>query len=206
MDGTPGNGNFGSGGIIALSDDGDFVAFNTDATNLSPNLVAGGKIVVKQRSTGIVRRASSINPLGSRASHLSGDGRRLLYLDYGFYLSNNDIVRIYDWETNSNRPAGRPPGVFADNLPCGAELVFLAPPIDYWQRFAISGDGRSLIFASLASNLFPGDTPNSCDLFAQALGPVPQPPTAVPGPSPWWLAVLMGLVFAGAYAAAWRRS
>jgi hypothetical protein len=204
VDGTPGNGSLGSGGIMALSDDGDFVAFNTDATNLGSGLVPGAKIVVKQRSTGIVRRASTVNPFGSIASHLSGDGRRLLYLDYGFYLSNNDIVRVYDWETNTNRPAGRPPGVFADNLPCGAGLVFQAPPIDYWQRIAISGDGRSLIFASLASNLFPGDTPNSCDLFAQALGPVPQPPTAVSGLNSPLLALLFVLVFAGGCTAAWR--
>jgi hypothetical protein len=63
------------------------------------------------------------------------------------------------------------------------------------QRFAISGDGRTLVFNSPASNLVPDDRPG-CDLFVQTLGPVPQPATPVLGPNRVWLAVLallMGL-------------
>jgi hypothetical protein len=190
--GEPGNSS--SGEMFALSDDGDFVAFITLASNLGTGLPTGSKLVVKQRSTGTVRLASSINQLGSIAPHLSADGRRLLYLDYGFFLSN-DIVRVYDWETNTNRAVARPLAMPPNALPCGTDLIFQSPPRNYLQRIAISGDGRTLAFASLASNLVPDDRPG-CDLYVQTLGPVPQPATPVPGPNQVWivaLALLTGL-------------
>ena len=201
VNGSPGNGF--SGGYFSISDDGDVLAFTTSATDLAPGLLPGPKIVVKQRSTGTVRRASSINPLGSIAPHLSGDGRRLVYLDYAFVLTN-DIVRIYDWETNSNRAVALPVGGLPNALPCGARTLFDLPPRDYWQRIGISGDGRTLVFASLASNYFPGDNPGTCDLFFQSLGPVPQPPTPVDGPSGLWLWLLIGLLALGGIEAARR--
>jgi hypothetical protein len=190
--GEPGNSS--SGGMFALSDDADFVAFITLATNLGTGLPPGSKMVVKQRSTGMVRRASSINGLGSIAPQLSADGRRLLYLDYGFYLSN-DIVQIYDWETNTNRAVARPLTTPPNMRPCGTDLIFQMPPRNFWQRIAISGDGRTLVFASPASNLVPDDRPG-CDLYVQRLGPVPQSATPVPGPNRAWivaLALLTGL-------------
>lgn len=198
--GNPGNGS--SGGEIALSDDADFVAFTTLATNFGAGLPPGSKMVVKQRSTGMVRRASSINPLGSIAPHLSADGRRLLFLDYGFY-SSNDIVRIYDWETNTNRAIARPLTTPPNARPCGTNLVFPFPTIDYWQRIAISGDGRTLVFASSATNLVPDDRPG-CDLYVQTLGPVPQPAMPVPGPNRAWIVALAFLIGITAVVAASR--
>jgi hypothetical protein len=189
--GDPGDG--GSGGFHhAVSDDGDFIAFVTGANNIGP---PGRKTVLMQRSTGIVRRVGSLNSLGWIGPHLSGDGRRLVYLDYAFF-SSNDIMRVYDWETNSNRAVARPLAALPDARPCGTELFGPNPPVDYWQRFAISGDGRTLVFASFARNLVPVDTPG-CDLFVQALGPVPQPATPVPGPNPAWLVLLAALVVVG---------
>lgn len=191
LDGSPSGGS--SGGYFSINSDGDLIAFTTSSIDLAPGLPPGGKIVIKQRSTGIVRRASSINPLGSIAPHLSSDGRRLVYLDYAFFFTN-DIVRVFDWETNSNRAVALPAGQLPNALPCGARLFFQLPPSDYWQRIGISGDGRTLVFASLATNYFPGDNPETCDLFVQSLGPVPQPPTPVDGPNRMWLALLAGLL------------
>lgn len=196
--GEPGDGPSG-GQRYAVSDNGDFIAFATSANNIGP---PGRKTVVKQRSTGMVRVASSLNSLGSIGHHLSGDGRRLVYLDYAFFQSN-DIVRVFDWETNTNRAVARPLTMPPDALPCGTDLFFGNPPSHYTQRIAISGDGRTLIFASLASNLVPGDNPG-CDLFVQTLGPVPQPPTPVDGPSRLWLWLLVGLLALGGMVAARR--
>jgi Tol biopolymer transport system component len=189
-DGTPGNFTSGIDGFFSISDDGDFIAFVTAASNLLPTVGPPGAIVVKQRSTGIYRRASSLAPNG--APVLSGDGRRLIYIDYGFA----DIARIYDWETNTSRPAvGAPNGAPNASL-CDARLIFNSPRGDLQQLVAISGDGRTIVFPSLASNLVPSDVPNTCDLFVRQLGPVPQPATPVHGPNRVWLAVLallMGL-------------
>jgi hypothetical protein len=166
-----------SGGDVALSWSGEFIGFTTLSSDLAPGLGPGLKVVIKQNSTGMIRRVSSINPLGSIAPHLSGDGRRLLYLDYDFYLPSFDIMRLYDWDTDTNRVIGRPSNVLPTNAPCGARLFLQSPPADYWQRLAISGDGRTIVFASLSSNFFPGDTPDSCDLFVQSIAgnPAPQP-------------------------------
>lgn len=189
--GEPGDGPSG-GQRYAVSDDGDFIAFATSANNIGP---PGRKTVIMQRSTGIVRRASTLNSLGSIGQHLSGDGRRLVYLDYAFFLSN-DIVRVYDWETNTNRAVARSLTMPPDARPCGTDLMFQSPPSNYWQRLAISGDGRTLVFNSLASNLVPDDRPG-CDLFVQTLGPVPQPAMPVPSLGPRWSflsALLLALV------------
>lgn len=188
--GEPGDGPSG-GQRYAVSDDGNFIAFATSANNIGP---PGRKTVIMQRSTGLVRQVG-LNSLGSLGQHLSGDGRRLVYLDYAFVLSN-DIVRVYDWETNSNRAVARPLAGPPDFRPCGADFSFPSPPSDYLQRIAISGDGRTLVFNSPASNLVPDDRPG-CDLFVQTLGSVPQPATPVPGPSPMWLALLTTLLFFG---------
>jgi hypothetical protein len=51
-----------------------------------------------------------------------------------------------------------------------------------------------LVFNSRASNFFPGDELGSCDLFAQRLGPVPQPALPVPGPAGPMLVILAALV------------
>lgn len=199
--GDPGDG--GSGGDrFAVSDDGDFIAFATNANNIGP---PGRKTVIMQRSTGIVRRVGTLNSLGSLGQHLSGNGRRLVYLDYAFFFSN-DIVRVYDWETNTHRAVARPLAALPDARPCGTDLFFQNPPVDYWQRIALSGDGRTLVFASLASNLVPSDT-LGCDLFVQSLGPVPQPPVAVDavGQGRWPLFALLLMVVAAGAAAIRRR-
>lgn len=199
-DGTPGNGTSGISDFFSISDDGDFVAFVTAASNLLPTVGSPGAIVIKQRSTGIIRRVSTLAPNG--APVLSGDGRRLLYIDYGF----TDIARIYDWETNSSRPAVGAPNGAPDASLCDARLMFNSPRGDLQQRVAISGDGRTIVFPSLASNLVPGDVPNTCDLFVRQLGPVPQPAAPVPGPGPGspWLILLAGFLLLGGIAAARR--
>jgi hypothetical protein len=186
-DGSPGNG--GNTAIaFSISDDGDFVAFFTGATNLLPGGNPPLLIAVKQRSTGILRFAGPQGFAGPRNPVLSGDGRRLLYSVLG---GGGDQLRIYDWETNSIRVASGAPGGIPNGPLCDLNDNFY-----YDNQIALSGDGRTIVYPSMASNLVAGDVPNTCDLFVRQLGPVPQPAMPVVGPNRAWLAalaLLMGL-------------
>jgi hypothetical protein len=195
-DGTPAV--TGTAIAFSISDDGDFVAFRTQGTNLLPGGNPPGSILVRQRATGIVRFVSAGGIRGAVNPLLSGDGRRLLYIVTG---GASDILQIYDWETKSSRAATGAPGGQPDASLCDFNSSFY-----FDHLIAMSGDGRTIVFPSLASNLVPGDVPNTCDLFVRQLGPVPQPAAPVPGPSPTWLFVLaVLLILAGTLAAA-RRS
>ena len=190
-DGTPSQGETPS-----ISDDGDFVAFRTQATNVLPGGNPPRSILVRQRSTGIVRFVSAGGIIGAVNPLLSGDGRRLLYIETG---GVSDILRIYDWETNSSRAATGAPGGQPNAGLCDFNLSF-----SFDHLTAISGDGRTIVFPSLASNLVPGDVPNTCDLFVRQLGPVPQPAAPVPGTGTPWLVVLTGFLLVGGIVAARR--
>lgn len=94
------------------------------------------------------------------------------------------MVRVYDWETNRNRAASGAMTGSPNAIPCDSDLIFNGPRGDIQQLVAISGDGRTIVFPSRASNLVPGDVPNTCDLFVRQLGPVPQPALPVTVMSP----------------------
>jgi hypothetical protein len=185
-DGTPAGA--GTATAFSISDDGDFVAFHTLGTNLLPGGNPPNSFLVKQRSTGILRFVSASAMSSPANPVLSGDGRRLLYIAIG---GPRDVLRVYDWETNSIRVATGAPGGQPDAGLCNVSASFYSH-----QVIAMSGDGRTIVYPSRASNLVPGDVPNTCDLFVRQLGPVPQPAMPVPGPNRAWivaLALLMGL-------------
>jgi hypothetical protein len=153
----------------------------------------------------VVRQSSGesrLLVLGAMGLQLSSAGTRTAFFWYdGLGLTTRELY-VYDWVTQSYRFAGAPPGVTPNQRVCYSRgPVNGVQPMDMQQRIAISGDGRTLVFPSLASNLVPGDEPESCDLFARSLDPVPalleaQP---VPGPGPhapalWLLAGLIALL------------
>ena len=192
-DGTPDG--IGDAFSISISDDGDFVAFRTFGTNLLPGGNPSNSFMVKQRSTGILRFVSASGVDGAANPVLSGDGRRLVYIATG---GIGDTLRIYDWETNASRAATGAPGGQPNAGLCNLTGSYPDHVI------AMSGDGRTIVFPSRASNLVPGDVPNTCDLFVRQLGPVPQPATPVHGPNRVWLAVLALLMGLTAVAAVRR--
>jgi hypothetical protein len=183
-DGTPANGDSGFR-YFAISADGDMVAFPTVATNLIPGVSTFQSVVMKQRSTGILRRVSSAFSIGVDGIVMSEDGRRLYYVDYAF-LGPDLLGRVYDWETNTSRGAAVGLVNPARGVLCGAEPPFVnqIPPMD--QSGALSGDGRVIYYA--LNEMASGSGP--CDLFTRRLGPVPAPPVSVPTTGPSWIALL----------------
>jgi hypothetical protein len=177
-DGSPANLGGGGFGRFDASRDGDFVAYATPSTNVLPQPGTPGGIVMIQRSTGITRQVSMPSGLGTIMPSVSSNGRRVAFLDFSGYFSNQ-LLRVYDWETGSRRWLEQTLSGLPDGRICGTDLIFNVAPVDTWQLIALSGDGRTVYFPSLASNLIAGDEPNTCDLFFRPLGAVPQPPVAV---------------------------
>ncbi len=158
-DGIQANGQSGSSSI---SDDGRFIAFESNATNLVPNDFNG------QTDTFIYDRLNktveliTIAPDGTQANgssssgDLSGDGR---YLTFGSFASNlvpNDI--------NNQRD------IFVyDRLNKTTELVTIAnngTQANGLSLFSvISDDGNYIAYESTADNLVAGDTNGLGDIF-----------------------------------------
>lgn len=147
---------------------------------------------LQRQSTGETRELVGVGPQLTEA----GTRSAFFWTDSG--VTSLREVYIYDWATTQYRFAGAPPGVTPDNRICFTRVTIPGNLVEMEQRIALSGDGRSLFFASFASNLVPGDDSGSCDLFARSLDPAPalSEPQAVHGPNRAWLvllALLMGL-------------
>ena len=136
----------------AISGDGRYVAFRSDATNLVRNDANGwSDIFVHDRQTGTTERVSGggigedhVTPV------LSADGR---YVAFRSRLSPRVCCAIYvhDRETGRTRrvnvtPSGQP-----------ADRESLTP--------VLSGDGRYVAYMSAADTLVAGDTKNRDDIF-----------------------------------------
>ncbi len=159
----------GPSGAPAISANGRFVAFSSEAANLVPNdsnKVAD--IFVHDRTTGQTSRVS-VNSDGTQgngrsfAPSISADGRYVAFASEANNLVPNDAngscvicgidVFVHDRETakttlvslNSNGVQGNH---FSDNP-------------------SISADGRFVAFSSLASNLVPNDTNYQADIFVR---------------------------------------
>ena len=168
-DGTPGDG-FST--EPQLSDDGRYVVFTSDATNLSSGAeTASFQAYRFDRQTGEVVLLSRAFAGGVADSDVhfpvvSGDGALAGFMSFASNLVPNDNVSVND--------------VFV--VPTsGAEPVALASvahPASFsssaagWSSLdahALSIDGKRLIFASLADDLVPNDTNEYRDIFLHDL-------------------------------------
>ena len=144
----------------ALSADGRFVAFQSDATNLVPGNSRGGALFVHERPTGITLRLNiELDGVAARVQSpaLSADGRFVAFSSDAANLVPGDTngeldVFVHDRETGKTRRVSRGSGGRQSN---GASF-----------RPALSADGRWVAFVSEATNLVPGDTNNMTDVFA----------------------------------------
>ena len=148
----------------AISADGRYVAFASRASNLVPGDTNGtNDVFVRDRLTGTTERVS-VSSTGEEGNGHSGfpaisaDGR---YVAFDSWTSN-----FVPGDTNGSRD------IFVrDRVTDTTERVSVsstgAEGNDYSNFAAISADGRYVAFASRASNLVPGDTNGTNDVFAR---------------------------------------
>jgi len=165
-------GNAGSGiGILsrpAISADGRFVAFNSQATNLVTSDLNGAEdVFLRDRQNGTTERVSvtSGGLEGDSASHtasISPDGR--------FVVFHSDATNLVVGDTNAfhdifvrDRQAGTTQRVSVATG--GAQAI--GPPSGEILYSAISADGRFVAFDSDATNLVVGDTNGVSDVFVR---------------------------------------
>jgi Tol biopolymer transport system component len=147
---------------IAISADGNVVAFQSDATNLVPGDVNGfTDIFVRDRTTGITERVS-VDSSGIAADGdsyqpiLSTDGRYVVFWSEATNLVAKDTNKVADVFLR-DRTNGTTERVSIHSN--GSQGDFGS------YRAAISSDGRFVAFESDADNLIPGDANSSTDIF-----------------------------------------
>jgi Cys-rich repeat protein len=161
LQGTAGN---GPSGGVALNLDGSVVAFFSDATALVPNDTNQARDVFVRAggTTQLVSVGLAGNPANG-PSHEKGQPPAI--------SDNGQIVAFYSDATNlvPNDNNGQT-DVFVRDLTAGAtELISVSTGGEQGNGPSlfpsISGDGRFVVFQSLASNLVPGDTNGVADIF-----------------------------------------
>jgi Tol biopolymer transport system component len=147
-----------------VSEDGRFVAFESDATNLVPGDANGDRdVFVRDRLAGTTERVSVSSSGGegngpSFGPSISSDGRYVSYKSSASNLVTGDANGCQD--------------VFLrDRLAGGTELVSVSSRgeqgnLDSWAS-CLSADGRYVAFTSSAANLVAGDTNGCWDVFVR---------------------------------------
>ena len=148
----------------AISSDGWFVAFESEATNLVPGDTNGLRdIFIRDRKAGTTRRVS-VGPKGVQGDRdsvnpaISADGRFVVFWSFATNLVPSDTndwgdVFVHDRKTGTTQRVSVGPngaqgsGDGEDSYP------------------TISADGRFVAFESISSNLVSGDTNNRSDVF-----------------------------------------
>jgi Tol biopolymer transport system component len=156
-------GNSASGQFAAISGDGRFVAFDSDATNLVAGDTNGvGDVFVHDRQTGVTQRVS-VDSAGNQgngysydATAISADGRFVGFKSQATNLVPGDTNGAEDIFVH-DRQTGVTQRVSVDSAGNQGNGWSEGP--------AISADGRYVAFYSLATNLVPGDTNGQWDVF-----------------------------------------
>ena len=163
LDGAGVEGNAFSG-YPAISADGRFVSFSSDATNLvSGDTNLAPDIFVHDRQTGSTERMS-VDGAGSQANGSSyepaigADGRFVAFSSMASNLVAGDTNGTRDVFVH-DRQTGATERVNVDSAGSEANAAAFFP--------AISGDGRFVAFSSDAGNLAPGDTNPASDVFVR---------------------------------------
>jgi Tol biopolymer transport system component len=152
----------------AISGDGRYVAFHSDASNLVPgDTNRAFDIFVRDRSTRKTRRIS-VGPAGAQANAeslgapvISGNGRYVAFASLATNLvagDANDITDIFVRDRLAHRTS------LASISTTGRQGTDSSWPA------AFSGNGRYLTFSSWAGNLVPNDQSPGPDVFVRDFG------------------------------------
>src|SRR6185436_8449149 len=146
----------------SISDDGRYIAFSSFATNLIPGDTNGAKdIFIRDLQLGLTARVS-LNSSGiqgngnSDSPTISADGSYIVFVSSATNLVEGDTngqadVFVRDLQTGVTTRASVASNGVQANSPSGGT--------------SISADGRYVTFESTATNLVPGDTNGSYDVF-----------------------------------------
>jgi len=161
--GNPGN---DSSYDPSISADGRFVAFQSDATNLVPGDTNNkNDIFLRDLSTNTTTRVS-VDSAGNQGNEfsgepsISGDGRFVAFSSGATNLvpggtNNEEDIFVRDLSTNTTTLVSVSSSGDRAN--------------DYSSFPSISANGRFVTFYSFATNLVPGDTNDSRDIFVRDL-------------------------------------
>jgi len=158
--GAQGNGaTQAAGGALALSENGDIVAFHSDATNLVAGDANGATDVFVRLRTDNRTELVSVNSAGQQANgvslgaSMSSDGRFVAFQSNATNLVDGDTNGVTDVFVR-DRISGVTERVCGGILGNGASF---SP--------SISSDGSRVAFMSAATNLVDGDTNRYLDVF-----------------------------------------
>lgn len=160
----------------SLSADGRFVAFSSYATNLNPLDTTFNEDVYLRDTALSTTELVSVNSFGAKAAasgsvqssepDVSDDGDRIVFWSTATNLWWNDAaftdVYVRTRSSGQTRRASRSSAGVGGNANSAN-----------FSGLACSGDGRSVAFASDASNLVPLDSNGVSDVFVRALGDDP---------------------------------
>jgi Tol biopolymer transport system component len=152
-------------GSPAISADGRWVAFLSDASNLVPGDVNGRRdVFVRDLRTGTTSRISVSSRRGQANDHSSGPaisahGRYVAFWSVASNLIPGDTNGLWDVFVHDRRTNTTTRVSVSDTGAQGAGTLFGS------SSPAISADGRYIVFGSAASNLVPRDTNNQQDVF-----------------------------------------
>lgn len=168
----------------SISGDGRFIAFESNAINLDPRDtgINNFDIFVHDRQTSQTRQVS-VNSQGEVATGtsllereigptttnwssnpvISANGRYVVFQSGATNLvanDTNDRVDIFRHDLETNETILISGGINGEFANAGSSIGFS-------RNGAISGDGRYVVFQSLASNLVPNDNNNALDVFVR---------------------------------------
>ncbi len=153
----------GASFLPAISSDGSTIAYSSEASNLVPgDTNSASDVFAYDVTTGTTTRISvdsngNQGDFGGFRAAISGDGSTITYESEATNLVPGDTNATYD--------------VFAHDLATGTTTRISVDSNgnqgnSYSWQPAISGDGSTITYTSDASNLVPGDTNGTFDVFA----------------------------------------
>jgi len=150
----------------SISSDGRFVAFESDASNIVPGDTNNRSDIFVRDTLKSTTTRVSVDSAGNQANaksldpSISANGRVVAFASIASYLvpgDTNNIGDIFVRDLLTNTTTRVSVGSVG------------SPSSDVLYRPSISADGRFVAFNSSASNLVPGDTNNTNDIFVRDL-------------------------------------
>ncbi|MFF9763198.1 MULTISPECIES: TolB family protein [Streptomyces] len=144
---------------LSLSADGSLVLFHrSDGSTVTAN-DQKSTTFLRELSTGTTRPIPFSQP--TSYGSLSADGRFVLFMAGVAGPNTGPLPPLFQWDRETGQ--GRLVTVTKDG----------GPATGYPGRVAMTGDGGTFVFESLDSDIVPGDTNRTWDVFARTLPPAP---------------------------------